>query len=262
VTIERRLVFGQVAELYDASRPSYPPAMVEELLRRAGARAGDRVLEVGAGTGKATTLFAARGLDVVAIEPSPEMAAVARRNCAPYPQVRIVESDFEQWDPGGRRFPLLYSAQAWHWIDPELGLERAHLALLPGGLLAPFWNRPAWGRSALRDELIEVYRATVPELEPTGPMHPANFSPLDGEDWVGEIAAVGLFEEAEVVDYHWHVDYSADRYVDLLGTLSDVRLLDDSERRRLTEGVHAAIERQGGTLPLPLLTRVCLARAV
>jgi hypothetical protein len=93
-------------------------------------------------------------------------------------------------------------------------------------------------------------------------MHPANFSPLDGEDWVGEIAAVGLFEEAEVVDYHWHVDYSADRYVDLLGTLSDVRLLDDSERRRLTEGVHAAIERQGGTLPLPLLTRVCLARAV
>ena len=255
-------MFGQVAELYDASRPSYPPAVVEELLRRAGARTGDRVLEVGAGTGKATLLFAARGLAVVAIEPSPEMAAVARRNCAPYPEVRIVESDFEPWDPGGQRFALLYSAQAWHWIEPEVGLERAHRALLPGGVLAPFWNRPAWRRSALRDELIEVYRAAVPELEPSGPMHPANFSPLDGEDWVGEMAASRLFEHAEVVDFDWHVDYSADRYVDLLGTLSEVRLLEDSQRGRLLAGVHAAIECHGGTLPLPMLTRLCLARAV
>jgi SAM-dependent methyltransferase len=255
-------VFGQVAELYDSSRPSYPPAVVDELLRRAGAGPGDRVLEVGAGTGKATVLFAARGLDVTAIEPSSEMAAVARRNCASYPKVRIVESDFERWNPGRQRFPLLYSAQAWHWIDPELGLKRAHLALLPGGLLAPFWNRPAWGRSELRDELIGVYRATVPELEPTGPMHPANFSPLDGEDWMREMAAAGCFEDAEVVDYHWHVDYSADRYVDLLGTLSEVQLLGGGQRGRLVEGVHAAIERHGGTLPLPLLTRVCLARAV
>lgn len=250
-----------MAELYDASRPSYPPAVVEELLRRAGAHSGDPVLEVGAGTGKATVLFAAHGLAVVAIEPSSEMATVARRNCAAYPEVRIVESDFEQWDPGGRRFPLLYSAQAWHWIDPEVGLERAHRALRPGGVLAPFWNRPAWGRSVLRDELIEVYRAAVPELEPTGPMHPANFSPLDGEDWVGETAASGLFGDAEVVDFNWHLDYSADRYIDLMGTLSEVRLLDDSERGRLLDGVHAAIERHGGMLPLPMLTRVCLARA-
>jgi hypothetical protein len=79
---------------------------------------------------------------------------------------------------------------------------------------------------------------------------------------VGEIAAVELFEDAEVVDYHWDADYSADRYVDLLGTLSEVRLLDEGERRWLMEGMHAAIEHHGGTLPLPLLTRVCLARAV
>ena len=255
-------MFGEVAELYDASRPSYPPAVVEELLRRAGAGAGDGVLEVGAGTGKATVLFAARGLAVVAIEPSPEMAAVARRNCATYPEVRIVESDFEHWDPGDRRFPLLYSAQAWHWIDPGVGLERAHRALAPGGVLAPFWNRPAWGRSSLRDELIEAYSVAVPELEPSGPMHPANFSPLDGEDWVGEVGASGRFNDAEVVDFDWHIDYGADRYVDLLGTLSEVRLLDDSQRGRLLDGVHAAIERHGGMLAMPMLTRVCLARAV
>ena len=37
------------------------------------------MLEVGAGTGKATVLFAERGIPVVAIEPNAKMAAVARR---------------------------------------------------------------------------------------------------------------------------------------------------------------------------------------
>jgi hypothetical protein len=54
----RRLAFGSVAELYDRSRPSYPPALVDDVLGLVGV--APRVLEVGAGTGKATVLFAAR----------------------------------------------------------------------------------------------------------------------------------------------------------------------------------------------------------
>jgi tRNA G46 methylase TrmB len=62
---ERRLVFGEVAELYD----SYPPALVDDLVAMAGLDGGQAVLEVGAGTGKATVLFAQRGIPVLAIEP-------------------------------------------------------------------------------------------------------------------------------------------------------------------------------------------------
>ena len=50
----RRLVFGEVAELYDSVRPSYPDALVDDVLAFAGAGPGDPALEVGAGTGKAT----------------------------------------------------------------------------------------------------------------------------------------------------------------------------------------------------------------
>jgi SAM-dependent methyltransferase len=253
-------VFGEVAELYDASRPSYPEQLVDDVLGWAPLERGARVLEVGAGTGKATTLFAARGFDVLAIEPSAAMAAVGRRNCAPYPGVEIVEADFELWDSRGERFPLLYSAQAWHWIDPEVGLERAHRALRSGGLLAAFWNRPAWGWSPLRDALIEVYRTVVPDLEPVGPMHPANLSPLDDDDWVAELAGLPQFNDARIVDYHWSVDYTAGHYVAMLGTLSEVRLLETTEREALLRGVHVAIEQHGGVLPMPLVTRLCLAR--
>lgn len=260
--IPRRLVFGEVAELYDASRPTYPARLIDDLLENAVVEPGSRVLEVGAGTGKATTLVAARGIAVLAIEPSSAMAAIARRNCAAYPDVQIVESDFEHWDPGGQTFALLYCAQAWHWIDPELRFARARAALLPSGVLAAFWNRPAWGWSPLRESLRRVYSATVPDLEPDGPLHPANETPDGDEDWAGEIAAARGFDEGVVHHYDWSLDYSAAEYVRLLGTLSEIRLLDRPQRDALTQGVGAAIEEHGGTLTMPMRTRLCLARAV
>lgn len=87
---ERRLAFGEVAEQYDRTRPSYPDALVDDVLALAPTDHGAaRALEVGAGTGKATVMFAARGASVVALEPSPEMAAIAERNTARYTNVVI-----------------------------------------------------------------------------------------------------------------------------------------------------------------------------
>src|SRR5438552_140762 len=80
---EQGTVFGEVAELYDRARPGYPTALVDEVL--AFAPESPRVLDVGAGTGKATVPFAERGLEVVALQPSVGMAAVARRNCSRFP---------------------------------------------------------------------------------------------------------------------------------------------------------------------------------
>ncbi|MFZ1996994.1 MAG: class I SAM-dependent methyltransferase, partial [Solirubrobacteraceae bacterium] len=133
---ERRLVFGEVAELYDRHRPTYPPALIDDLIAAAGLDGSQPVLEVGAGTGKATVLFAVRGIPVVAVEPSAEMAAVAGRNGGRFAHVEIEQSDFETWDPRARRFPLVFSAQAWHWVTPAVGRVKARDVLLPRGILA------------------------------------------------------------------------------------------------------------------------------
>jgi hypothetical protein len=71
-------VFGEVAELYDAHRPGYPGELIDDVVGLAGLEPdAGRVLAVGAGTGKAAALFAARGYSVTAIEPSAAMAAPA-----------------------------------------------------------------------------------------------------------------------------------------------------------------------------------------
>jgi SAM-dependent methyltransferase len=256
------MVFGDVAELYDRSRPSYPEALVDDLIALAGLGEGRRALEVGAGTGKATVLFAVRGVDVLAIEPSLGMAAVARRNCAGFDGVEIVEADFENWDPAGERFGLLYSAQAWHWIDPEVRYRRARAALAPGAILAAFWNRAAWGESPLRDALSDVYRREAPGMDPENPMHPDNLTPVDEPGWPAEIAAADGFNAPSVRRYDWSSQRSSEEYAGLLATLSEVRLLDEPTRNALLAGVRDAIEEHGGVLTMPMRTHVRLARAV
>lgn len=257
---ERRLVFGEVADLYDRHRPTYPDRLIDDVIALAELDGSKAVLEVGAGTGKATVLFAERGIPVVAVEPSAAMAAVWRRTCSAYADVEIEESDFERWDPAGRRFPLLFSAQAWHWVQPATGYAKAVEALSPRGIVAAFWNRVAWDRSSLRDELLAAYRRAAPELPANGPMHPANLYPDTDADWDGEIAAVEGLADGEVRHYEWTVDYSPSDYVGLLATLSEIRLLDDERRARLFEAVAAVIEVGGGALTLPMRTRLCLAR--
>lgn len=260
--IPRRLLFGEVADQYDRHRPGYPPQLIDDLVALAGLPQAGRALEVGAGTGKATALFAQRSVRVLAVEPSAAMAAVARHALADRPQVTIVESDFERFDAGGETFPLVYSAQAWHWVDPAVRFQRARAVLAPGGWLAAFWNRPAWPESPLRAEMRDAYARIVPDIPADGPLHPANPQPTGIDDWSEEITGLPGLADPEEREYRWTTSYSAAQFAGLLGTLSEIRLLDPDRRRRLLRTAEEIVERHGGTLPMPMLTRLELARAV
>jgi SAM-dependent methyltransferase len=259
VTSNRRLVFGEVADLYDRSRPSYPPALIEDVIEYAGSA---DALEVGAGTGKATVLFAQRGISVHAVEPSAQMAAIARANCAAYARVTVEQVDFEHYSPNGRTFGLLYSAQAWHWVAPEVRYVKARAVLRAGGALAAFWNRPRWTESPLRDELNEAYERAAPELaRDPGPMHPAVEPPELREDWKQELRAVPGFGHAETRVYEWFHEYPTDRYLELLRTHSDHIVLGAERLAQLLAEVETVIDEHGGSIPVSYVTVLRLARA-
>jgi SAM-dependent methyltransferase len=259
----RRLSFGSVADLYDRARPSYPPATIDDVLAHTPRDGSVRALEVGAGTGKATALFAERGVEVHALEPSAGMAALARHNCSASPIVTIEQADFETWDPAGRTFDLVFSAQAWHWIEPDQRYPLARAVLRPGGLLAAFWNRADWSRCELREPLERAYAEHAPELIADGPMHPG--ARLDLPDLWGrfhdEVEESDGFERPELRNHESTTSYTTAEYLELLQTHSDHIVLDPSHRAALLAAVGTAIDVAGGRFTLVYVTRLCLARA-
>jgi protein-L-isoaspartate O-methyltransferase len=118
---ELRATFETAAERYDRARPEYPEALIDELVQLTGVSSGDRALEIGCASGKATRPLAARGLRVTCIELGAALAARARHNLAAFPDVEVVQSAFETWEPPvGVRFDLVAAATSWHWIDAEV----------------------------------------------------------------------------------------------------------------------------------------------
>ncbi|HZC29793.1 MAG TPA: hypothetical protein VE269_08630, partial [Gaiellaceae bacterium] len=49
-----RRTFETAAEVYDAARPSYPDELFDDLVSLAALKPGERLLEIGCATGKAT----------------------------------------------------------------------------------------------------------------------------------------------------------------------------------------------------------------
>ena len=127
-------VFDAVAEAYDRERPSYPPELVDAACATGGLGAGFPVLEVGCGTGKLTEALVERGLSVDAVDPGPNMIAFARRRTGDAARFHL--GRFEDVSLPERAFDAVFSATAFHWVDPSVGWAKAARLLRPGGMLA------------------------------------------------------------------------------------------------------------------------------
>ena len=245
---DRAESFGAVAELYDRARPSYPPALIDDLVADVPAR----VIDVGCGTGIAGALLAARGCHVLGVEADERMAALARSK-----GLRVEVGRFERWADRGRRFDLLVSAQAWHWIAPDAGVPKAAEVLAEGGRIGLFWN---FGDPPpeVRERLAPIYERLAPRLE--------NYSVIlgnrteRGRETIAPIVASPRFGTPEVRRFPWTQTYDRAAWLAHLETHSDHQALEPPRRQRLLSAVGDAIDALGGSFQMPYETVLVTAR--
>jgi SAM-dependent methyltransferase len=209
----RALRFGSVAEAYERFRPGYPPAVVDQVLSYAG-RPVRTALEIGAGTGKATRLFAQRGVAVTASEPDPAMLEELRRHVPGISTTRAALEDLST----GNRFDLVYAAAALHWTRPEGRWSRVAALLEPDGVFANFGGAVRLADSAV-ELVVQAARAPflasdeVPSPDGTGPGHDMQWpgTELQDSEWFTDV-------QQAVIPRRFTV--AADEYVGYLSTVS------------------------------------------
>ncbi|HJP78383.1 MAG TPA: class I SAM-dependent methyltransferase [Pseudonocardiaceae bacterium] len=207
--------FGVDPARYDRTRPAYPEELVARIVSESP---GTGLLDVGCGTGIAARQFAARGCDVLGVEPDERMAAFARRQ-----GTDVEVGRFETWDERDRTFDTIVSGTAWHWVDPVAGPVKAARLLPGGGRLALFWH-VAEQPEDIATAYADVFRRVVPDSPIPAP--PRGGPPRTAlgrylgflakvED--GVRAADGL-GEPEQWQFEWTRYYTRDEWLDQLPT--------------------------------------------
>ena len=116
-------------ELYDRKH-SFVTKYGEDVLALLDAKPGERILDVGCGSGHLTKLIADAGAEVIGLDSSPEMIATAKQA---YPTINFLvanASDFSFDEP----FDAVFSNAALHWVErAEAAVVCMACALEPGG---------------------------------------------------------------------------------------------------------------------------------
>ncbi|BCJ75243.1 hypothetical protein CS0771_47870 [Catellatospora sp. IY07-71] len=223
----RALSFGAMAEAYERFRPGYPAELFDMVMAYAGGPV-QAALEIGAGTGKATRLFAERGVSVTATDPDGDMLAELRKHVPA--NVQTVQAAFEELRPGVR-YGLVYAAAALHWTNPEGRWSRMAALLEPGGVFASFGGPIRLAEPAV-EEAVRMARA--PFLESDEVPSPDGTPPEHDMQWPGtELRQSAWFADVQQSVIERRLTMSARDYVGHLSTVSAYLVLPISEQEQV-----------------------------
>jgi SAM-dependent methyltransferase len=224
----RALSFGAVAETYERFRLGYPAEVVDRITSYADRTVGS-ALEIGAGTGKATRVFAQRGIPVTATEPDPAMVEELRKHVPG--TVSVVQAAFEDLRLDAS-YALVYAAASFHWTRPEGRWERLSSLLAPGGVFACFGGPPELADPNVR----QAMRSVVMPFDKNDVVTAADGTDLsDHRRWPGsELVACGQFVDVRRSVIERRLTMTIREYVGELSTTSAHLQLSASDRALVT----------------------------
>lgn len=158
--------FRSTVPFYARYRVPYPHELIAAVAGRVGLEKGDKVLDLGCGPGPLAIGFARLGLDVLGLDPEPEMLAAARQASAQEGLgVRFEEGSSYDLGPGLGRFKLVTMGRSFHWMDRTATLAALDGLVEPGGAIALFHDRRILTRPDWRSLMEELALTYAPEAQ-------------------------------------------------------------------------------------------------
>ena len=250
---ENRVHFDEIVVNYDKVRWNYPQQMFEDIFEYSDAGKGKKAIEIGAGTGKATTPVLDAGYNVTAVELGVNMAKYISEKHKEYKNFNVIVDAFEDVTLTEGIYDLIYAASAFHWIDAEIGCPKVFRLLKPGGTFALLRNdNYTADGEALYEEIQAVYEkyyfsyytsnerlvrhSNKDLMKPNGIKQGFGFEDL----------SIYGFSDIVLKFYDKTLTYSADDYIAFMDTMSPNRKLPEENRMALYSEIKEAILKYGG----------------
>lgn len=246
-------VFDEIAVDYDRYRPGYPDQLISYACQAAHLESGDRVLELGCGSGQLTKALAERGLQVTALEPGKKLIALAEKNLTGLGNVDFIQATFEDADLPRGSYKAVFSASAFHWIDPGISWQKSADVLIQGGVIALLQHFGL--RESRTSEDLNLQLAALKKVDPEAaeqwPHYYALAEIIDGVEkrrhnissawsWLGSYDvsreyAGRLFGKVKLAVLPTLIEQTADQAVGMLQTLSFYSRLTATQRGNLDQ---------------------------
>lgn len=257
---QRKDWYSDVADLYEKARPSYPQELINRTLEIAQLPQNALIFELGCGPGKATTAFAEKGFSMICLEPSQEASEIAKHNCASYTNVEIINTSFEEYLVEADSFQAVLAANAWHWMPAEIKYQKAAEILKTDGKLILLWNlTPQLPYESYQAINQEIYQIHAPDL--------AKYEDRETQEEILEafgqnVLDSGLFNNLVSEQVVCDVTYSIDRYLMLLNTGSNFRVLEPQQKEAVFNGLREVLSRNGASIQVSYLAAVQVAQKI
>ena len=146
-------------------------------------------------------------------------------------------------------FDFIFAATSFHWVDPAIKYKKSASLLRQNGVLFVISQNPINTGQGFFSEVQQYYDSIAPEL---------SLKRNPGEALAQDEITLPMLLIKEK-EYLWTESYTADEYINLLGTYSDHINLPDHQRELLFSAIHKFITTKfSGKVIKDYLTRLHL----
>jgi len=249
-------MFDQMSDYYDTFRPDYPQEIIDSIVNYANLSKGSRILEVGAGSGKATARFVDYDFEMLCLDPGSNLVKKGNERFKGT-NILFTEARFEEYDLPNEYFDAVISGQAFHWIPKPLGYELCHKTLKPKGYFMPFWNIEMIDETPLDGELLQLFEkynaftATIKVQDYSARVNSIKDS----------IASSLYFKDVDVIHVNHSETYTAEEYFGYIMT-GNVFIQNSAEVKRECYNKLCEIEAKYGVIKRDFICELYIAQKI
>lgn len=238
--VNGRMIFDEVSESYVEGRPGYPSRMYsdisDKIFQGKSISKVKNILEVGSGSGQATSQLEKWSKCLVCVEPGKNFTGLLRNAYQHHKNVEVICSTYEAFT-SKKRFDVIFSGCALHWVPKKIAIKRSSELLEPGGWLIGAWNMPQFAPEVYV-MIAKVIHPIFPEFDiPRGTKEQIDFF----QSGIVALAETRSFTNISSIIYNTDRELDPSELLSLIWSYMDLQKISDYGVSKLKLEVKEAI---------------------